>query len=59
MERHLNFRSKLSDITYLSELIPAASLCEAKRRGLIHTMTYSHFVFVSHVFIKKEEVLNG
>jgi len=25
----------VTDITYLSELIPAASLCEAKRRGLI------------------------
>ncbi len=31
----LYISNNLSDITYLSELIPAASLCEAKRRGLI------------------------
>ena len=31
-----------NDITYLSELIPAASLCEAKLRGLIRTNNLRH-----------------
>jgi hypothetical protein len=30
----------ISDITYKSELTPAASLCEAKRRGLIRRRPY-------------------
>jgi len=35
MERYQYLKSNVSDITYLAELIPAASLCETKRRGLI------------------------
>ncbi len=30
-----SYNKNISDITYMSELTPAASLCEAKRRGLI------------------------
>jgi len=32
-----NITLDMPDITYLSELTPAASLCEAKQRGLIRT----------------------
>jgi hypothetical protein len=37
--------NKVSDITYMSELTPTASLCEAKRWGSIHTATYVLLVF--------------
>jgi hypothetical protein len=30
-------KGNINDITYMSELIPAASLCEAKQRGSIRT----------------------
>ena len=47
-----HYIKKIGDITYMSELIPAASLCEAKRRGLIRTYNLlTLLVFVSYVLI--------
>jgi hypothetical protein len=40
-----NYIKHITDITYQAELIPAASLCEASRRGLIRTYNLRLLLF--------------
>jgi hypothetical protein len=51
MERYQNLKSNVSDITYLSELIPAASQSEAAGINS-HNNLLDTIVFVSYVLIK-------